>query len=88
MKKGGAVLMLSDLRNGEKLVGANQAKKAVKTGRARAVFIARDAETRVTAPILAQCRASGVAVEEADTMKALGEACGIEVGASVAALLK
>ena len=80
--------MLSELSSKEKVVGIKQLKKALSDGRARKVFIALDADPRLTDPIAAQCREAGVELEEAPDMKALGQACGIEVGASVAGLLR
>lgn len=79
--------MPSRLKTGEKLVGVNQVRKAVLNKKAQAVFIAEDAERRVLAPILDICNTTGVEIIRVPTMKQLGNACGIEVGASVAALL-
>jgi large subunit ribosomal protein L7A len=79
--------MLSRLKTGEKLVGVNQARKAVIKGTAKAVFIAEDAERRIVLPIRELCESSNIEVIPVSTMKKLGEACGIEVGAAVAVLL-
>ncbi len=80
--------MLSELKNGKKLVGLNQCRKAVNNGSAAAVFIAEDSENRIRLSLLDLCRANGVETVFVPTMKELGSACGIEVGAAAAVLLK
>ena len=80
--------MLSELSTKDKIVGIKQLKKALAADQAAKVFLARDADPKLTGPIAESCRKGGVAVEEVPTMAELGKACGIEVGAAVAALLK
>ena len=80
--------MLSKLQSPNKVIGLKQSRKAIKEGLASTVFLARDAEERVTEPIIQLCREQGVEIVYADTMHALGEVCGIEVGAAVAVVLK
>ena len=80
--------MLTELTNNAKVVGAKQVKRAVEVGTARKVFLAGDADPRVTGPISALCGEKGVAVEIVPSMKELGKACGIAVGAAVTALLQ
>ena len=79
--------MLSELNNAEKVVGAKQAKRALNDGRARKLFLAADADPRVTEPLAALAGEKSVPVEEVSTMKELGAACGIAVGSAVAALV-
>ena len=79
--------MLDELKQGTKVVGVKQTRRAVEGGRAAKVFLAKDADPRVTGPVEALCTGQGVGVEYAARMKELGEACGIAVGAAVAALL-
>ena len=76
------------LKNGFKAVGVKQSKKAVQSGQAVRVFIAQDADPFVTDPIAVLCEANGVPVSYVPEMTALGEACGIKVGAAVATLLR
>ncbi|HYG58897.1 MAG TPA: ribosomal L7Ae/L30e/S12e/Gadd45 family protein [Symbiobacteriaceae bacterium] len=71
----------------KKSIGTKQTAKAVEKGSARVVFVARDAEEHVTRDILRLTREKGVELVLADSMMALGKACGIEVGAAVAAIL-
>ena len=80
--------MLAELNTKEKIVGIKQLRKALADGRARKVFTADDADPKLIDPILDQCAVSGVEVEHVSTMSELGSACGIEVGAAVAALLR
>ncbi|MDH7479452.1 MAG: ribosomal L7Ae/L30e/S12e/Gadd45 family protein [Syntrophomonadaceae bacterium] len=72
----------------KKTVGTKQTLKAVEKGMARMVFIASDAEPRVTRSLLQSCESQGIPVVEVDTMAELGKACGIDVGSASAAILK
>ncbi|MBX5476394.1 MAG: ribosomal L7Ae/L30e/S12e/Gadd45 family protein [Clostridia bacterium] len=69
-------------------VGVKQTTKAVQKGLAEVVFVARDAERSIVAPLLEACQQQGVEVLEAESMAWLGKACGIDVGASAAAVLR
>lgn len=80
--------MLTELTNQAKVVGAKQVRRAVEAGTARKVFLAGDADPRVTEPIAALCGEKGVEVESVPSMRELGRACGIAVGAAVTALLQ
>ena len=75
--------MLADLKTAQKVTGAKQVTRALKNGTARRVFLAQDADPRVTEPIAALCREQGTETESVDTMAALGSACGIAVGSAV-----
>ena len=80
--------MLTELSTKCKVTGAKQVKRALEAGRALRVFLARDADPRITEPIEALCAAQGVETERDCSMEALGKACGISVGAAVAALVR
>jgi large subunit ribosomal protein L7A len=71
----------------QRAIGTNQTVKAIDRGRARVVFVARDADRRVTDPVLRAARDRGIEIVEVDSMTALGRVCGIAVGAAVAAIL-
>jgi large subunit ribosomal protein L7A len=86
-KSKGGGKMLSELSAREKIVGIKQLRKALRDHKAAKVFVAQDADPKLTGPILETCREDGVPLEEVSTMKELGIACDIEVGAAVAALL-
>lgn len=79
--------MLSELQSGNKVVGAKQSRRAIRAGLARQVFLARDAAPALTGPLLRLCRQSDVSVCTDCTMRELGQAAGIQVGASVVTLL-
>lgn len=79
---------LERLRGAEfRAVGSNQTAKAIEKGRAQVVFVAKDADRRVVEGVLAAARDRGVEVMEIASMRELGRACGIAVGASAAAIL-
>ena len=79
--------MLTQLTASEKVVGAKQVKRALKDGRAKKLFWAENADPRVLQPLIQEAVRSGVPLQQISTMNELGEACGIAVGAAVAALL-
>lgn len=80
--------MLEDLKHCKKTVGVKQSTKAVENGVASSVIIARDCEQRVIRGIVELCEKNSVPITYADSMKQLGKACGIEVEAAVACILK
>ena len=79
--------MIAELNAAGRVVGAKQVKRALSDGRAKKVFLAGDADPRVTEPLAALAREKGTAVEEVPSMKELGAACGIAVGSAAAALV-
>ena len=79
--------MLHNLRlQSSKTVGLKQT--AIQSGNARQVFLAYDADEYVANKVKDLCREFNVPIIAVDTMKELGEACGIHVGAATAAILK
>lgn len=81
-------MVLEALKNNKKAVGAKQSVRAVEAGTAKTVFLARDADEKVLAALKQLCEANAVETLYADSMKQLGKACGIEVGAAAVAILK
>ena len=79
--------MLDELRSGNRVVGAKQSRRVILEGSARRVFLASDAAPAVTAPLLRLCREASVPVSTDRTMRELGHAAGIHVGAAVVTLL-
>ena len=79
--------MLSELKNSPRVVGVKQLRKAVGRDEIRRVFLAEDADPAITDPIALLARDRAVPVTRVPTMKELGLACGIAVGASAAGLL-
>ena len=68
-------------------VGSKQLRKALSNGRAKYIFLAKNADPLITAPIAESCVSRGIPIRWCDTMQELGKACGIDVGASAAAVL-
>lgn len=85
--KEGKSPMLADLKSAKKVTGAKQVTRALKNGGVRRVFLAQDADPRVTEPVAALCREREVETESVPTMTELGSACGIAVGSAVAAII-
>lgn len=82
-------MSLDDLKTaGAKVVGVKQTAKALQKMIASGVYIAADAEERITAPIKAECEKQNVGCLVVESMQVLGKACGIHAGASAAAILK
>lgn len=80
--------MLSKLNTESKIVGTKQVKRAILNESVNTVFIAKDAENKVIKDVEQLCEEKSVDIVYVDTMKELGNACGIEVSAASAALLK
>lgn len=76
------------LKNVAKTVGVKQTRRAVREGLTIQVFLAQDAAEHIRQSILELCADTGTPLTSVGTMAELGAACGIEVGASVAAILR
>ena len=81
-------MTLEALKTAKRVIGIKQVAKAVKRDAATEVFIADDAEAKVVEPLEALCMEHGVPVSRVSSMKELGTACSIEVGAAAAAAVK
>ena len=75
------------LKDDNKVVGIKQVKRAINSSTVSQVYIAEDAEEKVTQEILLLCKEHGIPIEKVITMKKLGEACGIDINAATATLL-
>jgi len=81
-------MTLDDLMQAEKrTVGVKQTEKAVNRGVALKVFVAKDADERVTEKLVELCEEKAVSVVMVETMHELGKACGIHVKAAAAAII-
>ena len=69
-----------------KVVGTKQTLKALEKDEVIQLFIARDAEEKVTCPVLTLCKEKDIDPQYVDTMVKLGKMCGIKVKAAVAAI--
>ena len=79
--------MRGELRSREKVTGVKQTRRAIRDGLARQVFLASDADPALTGPLREQCMEEGIPASAQYTMRELGQAAGIQVGAAVVALL-
>jgi large subunit ribosomal protein L7A len=73
---------------GKKVVGIKQSIKAIKSGEAKAVYTAIDAEAKLIEPVVKLAKENSLEVHHVNTMKDLGKLCGIDVGAATAVVLK
>ena len=86
-------LSLSELKklvnNSLKIVGKKQVLKAIifSLDKVKFVILAKDAQIEVVEPIIDLCNAKKVQVYYAPTKQELGQIAGIEVNASVIAIL-
>lgn len=78
---------LARLHGRKVVVGSKQLRKALASGRARYVFLAENADPRLTEPIEEMCIQESVQYSWVPSMADLGSACGIEVGAAAAAVV-
>ena len=69
------------------VIGLKQTVKAIEQGIVKEVFIAKDADARLTGKITTLCKEKEIQLEFVDSMRRLGKACGIEVGAAAAAIM-
>ncbi|HHU77052.1 MAG TPA: 50S ribosomal protein L7Ae-like protein [Firmicutes bacterium] len=82
-------MLLEELRKaGKVIVGMRQTIKAIENNTVRAVYIARDAEEKVTSAAVRSCTEKSIPLFYVDTMAELGKACNIKVGAAMAAILE
>ena len=80
--------MLEDLLKGrDKVIGIKQTTKALNHNKVKTLFISEDADKHLIEHIEQIVKEKDVEVIYVDSMKDLGEACGINVGAAVAAIL-
>ncbi|MBI9014421.1 MAG: ribosomal L7Ae/L30e/S12e/Gadd45 family protein [Clostridiales bacterium] len=81
-----------DLKNLEtapqRKIGIKQSLKAVRTGKAEALFIAKDAEQYVVRSVVELAKEHNVPIVYIENMLILGKACNIDVGAATAVIVK
>lgn len=80
--------MLDTLKAANKVVGLKQSHRAVRDGRALRAYLAKDSEERVSRPFAEACAEADVELIVVESMALLGEACGVDVGAAVAVILR
>lgn len=80
-------MMINKLPN-NRVVGAKQTIKAINSLEALEVYIAENADSKVTKPIIDLCEEKGVNYILVSTMQKLGSLCDIDVGAATACVIK
>jgi large subunit ribosomal protein L7A len=79
---------IPDLRHAPLCIGTKQTMRALERGNVERVYVAMDADASMIAQAVALASKQRVDVVRIDAMRALGRACGIDVGAAMAAVLK
>lgn len=69
------------------IIGTKQTVKALKRGSVKEVVVAKDADPILTSSVITLAEDNGIAVSMVESMKKLGKACGIEVGAAAVAIM-
>ena len=69
------------------VVGAKQLRKAMEKGTVQYVCLAKNADPAITEPLAQQCASRGLSCVWVPSMRELGDACGIDVGAAAAAVV-
>lgn len=71
-----------------KIIGIKQTTKALNHNKVKTLFISKDAEKHLVEHIEQVAEEKNIEIVYVDSMTDLGKACGINVGAAVAAVLK
>ena len=80
--------MLEKLNDSLKVVGTRRLLRAIGAGEISVAYIARDADLYIVRQVRQACNDAGVRMVEVETMKELGQACGVEVKTASAGLKK
>ncbi|MGX6446174.1 50S ribosomal protein L7ae-like protein [Neobacillus sp. K501] len=70
------------------IIGTKQTVKALKDGKTKELIVASDVEAKVITNVVNLALDMNIPVTYVDSMKKLGKACGIEVGASAVAIIR
>ena len=70
------------------VIGTKQTVKALREGNVQELLVASDAEQKLTAKVVQEANLIQIPVHYVDSMKKLGKACGIEVGAAAVAIIR
>lgn len=70
------------------IVGTKQSVKALLNNEVREIIIAEDADYRIVQKIIQTAEQQQVPLTKVTSMKELGKACGIEVGAAAVAIIQ
>ncbi|NNV07007.1 50S ribosomal protein L7ae-like protein [Geobacillus sp. C56-T2] len=76
------------LQAGKIVIGTKQTIRALKEGKAAEVIVAMDADLPIIEQVTTAANEANVPVTKVDSMKKLGKACKIQVGAAAVAILR
>ena len=79
---------LQKLASAEKVVGTRRLLRALANGEIAEAYLAMDADLFIARQVRQACEYAGVRLVEVDTMKRLGQACGVEVKTASAGIRK
>ena len=80
--------MIDNIQGENVVIGLKQCKKAAGEGSVDTLYVALDADEKITRDVVAAAKNSGAKIVEVSSMSELGKACKIDVGASLVAVLK
>ena len=80
--------MLEKLKNSQKVIGTRRLVRAVLAGEISEVYLAADADLFILRQVKEACNSMNVRIIEVESMKKLGEACGVEVKTASAGICK
>lgn len=69
-------------------IGIKQTLKAIEQGLAQEIIVAKDADKKVTSKVIQYGNEKNIKISFVDSMKQLGKASGIDVGAATVAILE
>ncbi|MDD6883124.1 MAG: ribosomal L7Ae/L30e/S12e/Gadd45 family protein [Eubacteriales bacterium] len=72
----------------KRVVGTRRLMKAIAAGQVQEAYLAMDADLFIFRQVNEACKNAGVPVNQVNTMKALGEACHVQVPTASAGILK
>lgn len=81
-------MMLDELLTNKKVIGQKQVVRAINDNIVSKVFVAKDADERISKAIIEKCETDGIVLEFSETMQQLGKSAGIDIGATAVAILK
>ena len=80
--------MFLKLDGNKKVVGSKETLQAINSGKAERIYVAKDIDKKIKNSLIDAARNSNINIEIVDSKMKLGRACGIDVAAASAALLK
>lgn len=75
-------------RSSNIVIGLKQTLKAIQSGTAHRIYLASDCDDYIKKSVSEANAQKNLEIVYVNTMKELGEACGIDIGASTAAVIK